>query len=61
MIKLRHYQAGCTPALTKYINSNPGKHPLVGMPTGSGKTYCIADLVQHYSAKSDIIILSHVK
>ncbi|MGK0419193.1 MAG: DNA repair protein RadD [Candidatus Pseudothioglobus sp.] len=61
MIKLRHYQAGCTPALTEYINSNPGKHPLVGMPTGSGKTYCIADLVQHYSPKYDIIILSHVK
>ena len=62
-ITLRHYQAGCTPALIKHLRKKPDSHPLVAMPTGSGKTYCIADLVQHVRSKwnTKVLIISHVK
>lgn len=63
MVKLRHYQAGCTPAVIKYLKKNPDKHPLVALPTGSGKTYCIADLIKHCREKFGVkaLVLSHVK
>ena len=62
-IELRHYQAGVTPAVIKYLRSNKGKHPVVALPTGSGKTYCIADLIKHFAEKWNIkiLVLSHVK
>lgn len=62
-IKLRHYQAGVTPALSKYLIKNKGKHPLVALPTGSGKTYCIADFVKYARNhwKVPVVIISHVK
>ena len=62
-IVLRHYQAEVTPAMVKYFKKNPGKHGLVALPTGSGKTYCIADLIQHCDKHwgTKIIVLSHVK
>ena len=63
MIKLRHYQSACAPAVIKYIRRNKGKHPLVALPTGSGKTYCIADLIQKLREKWDVkvLVLSHVR
>lgn len=63
MIKLRHYQVGCTPAILKYIRANPGKHPVVALPTGSGKTLCIADFIKYCVNRWDakILVLSHVK
>lgn len=63
MIKLRHYQAEVTPAVIKYVRKNPGKHPLVALPTGSGKTFCIAELIRHCREKWDtkVLVLSHVK
>ena len=63
MINLRHYQKGCAPAVIDYINDNPDKHPLVALPTGSGKTYCIADLIKKYreQGKQKILVVSHVK
>ena len=62
-VVLRHYQKGCAPAVIKYIKANKDKHPLVGMPTGSGKTYCIADLIKQLREmwKVDVLVLSHVK
>ena len=63
MIKLRHYQSGCTPAVVKYFRANPGKHPVVALPTGSGKTLCIADLIKYCVNRWDVnvVVLSHVK
>ncbi len=63
MIELRHYQKGCTPAIIGYVRKNPGKSPVVALPTGSGKTLCIADLIKYCSSKwgVKIIVLSHVK
>lgn len=63
MIKLRPYQQSCTPAVIKYIRENPGRHPVVALPTGSGKTLCIADLIKFCTNKWGIkvLVLSHVK
>jgi len=63
VIKLRHYQADCAPAVIDYIKKHKGSHPLVALPTGSGKTYCIADLIKKLRAKwdTDVLVLSHVK
>lgn len=63
MIKLRHYQAEVTPACAKYFRYSKGKHPLIALPTGSGKTYAIADLIKYVTEKWDtnVIIISHVK
>lgn len=64
MIKLRHYQEGCAPAVLQYLTAKKGaKHPLVALPTGSGKTFCIADLIKHIRSKwgYPIVVLSHVK
>jgi len=61
-IKLRHYQAESTPLVEKYLAKHPMKHPLVALPTGAGKTYCIADLIQSLRARGEkILVLSHVK
>jgi len=62
-IELRHYQAGVTPAVIKYFRLNKGKHPVVALPTGAGKTYCIADLIKHCVSKWNVkvLVLSHVK
>jgi DNA repair protein RadD len=62
-ITLRHYQAEVTPAMARYFRTNKGKHGLVALPTGAGKTFAIADLVKYCLEKWDtkIIILSHVK
>lgn len=63
MIKLRPYQKEVTPAVVKFFHDNKGEHPVVALPTGSGKTYCIADLIRycvdHWGVK--VIVLSHVK
>tara|TARA_R110000803_G_scaffold94312_1_gene161933 strand:+ start:1108 stop:2688 length:1581 start_codon:yes stop_codon:yes gene_type:complete len=63
VIKLRHYQAGSTPAIVKEIKLRPTENTLVALPTGAGKTYCIADLIQWTRAnwKTEILVLSHVK
>lgn len=62
-ITLRHYQAEVTPAMVRYFRSNKGKNGLVALPTGSGKTFCIADLIKHCDEHwgTKIIVLSHVK
>lgn len=63
MIDLRHYQAGSTPAVIEYFKKQKNKHPIVAMPTGSGKTYSIADLIQYCRKQWNVkvVVLSHVK
>lgn len=61
-INLRHYQAGTTPALATYIFTKPGKNPIVALPTGSGKSYGMADFVQWAVDRgAKVLLLSHVK
>lgn len=61
-IKLRYYQAESTPSIVKYLKENKGKNPIVALPTGAGKSFCIADFIE-WAAKNGkkTLVLSHVK
>ena len=46
------------------MRRNPSKHPLVAMPTGSGKTVVLADIISKTIERwpeTKILVLSHVK
>lgn len=61
-IELRHYQAGITPAIATYIFTKPGKNPIVALPTGSGKSYGMADFIEWaVNRGAKVLLLSHVK
>lgn len=60
-IRLRHYQAGSTPAIATHIFTKPGKNTIVALPTGAGKSYCIADFIEWAcERKAKVLVLSHV-
>lgn len=60
-IKLRPHQAGSTAAVVSYLVSHPKKNPIVALPTGAGKSFCIADLVLWARNKSmKVLMLAHV-
>lgn len=62
MFKLRHYQEGSTPAITSYLVANKKRNPIVALPTGAGKSLCIADFVKFAISKNrKVLILSHVQ
>lgn len=62
-MKPRVHQEEAIDAVIESISTNKNINPLVVLPTGSGKTLVIAELVKHLRSKLDykIIILSHVK
>lgn len=63
MFKLYPYQKPIADKVFTYIK-NTNNHPLVGMPTGSGKTVVLSDIVLkaiNHSIYTDILVLSHVK
>lgn len=60
-MKLRYYQDGAVKAVLDYLISSPSKHPVVSLPTGAGKSLCIADLIKHLELDNNILVLSHVK
>jgi DNA repair protein RadD len=63
MFELRHYQAGSTPAITSYLVANNNKkNPIVALPTGAGKSLCIADFILFAIKKNrTVLMLSHVQ
>jgi len=64
MFELRPYQVPIADIVFRYMRNNPGKHPLVALPTGSGKTVVLADVIQKSITRwpgTKILILSHVK
>lgn len=62
MYKLRHYQEGSTPAIVSYLAVNKKRNPIVALPTGAGKSLCIADFIQWaLSKKRKVLVLSHVR
>lgn len=64
MIKLRDYQQDTSDKVIRYIKKHKlTKNPLVALPTGSGKSYVLADLIRFATENwdADIIVLSHVK
>ena len=64
MYTLRPYQEPIAQKVIDYIAKNPNKHPLIAMPTGSGKTVVLADIILKLLEKNNdykILVLSHVK
>ena len=64
MFTLRPYQEPIAKKVINYITNNPKKHPLIAMPTGSGKTVVLADIILKLLEKNNdykILVLSHVK
>lgn len=62
MYQLRHYQEGSTPAIVSYLATTKGRNPIVALPTGAGKSLCIADFIQWaLTKKRKVLVLSHVR
>lgn len=62
-IELRVHQKGATPAVVEYLRKHKGeKNPIVALPTGAGKSYCIADFIMWaVRNKKKVLMTSHVK
>lgn len=60
----RYYQSDAVDSTIDLLNENPEAHPLVVMPTGSGKSHTICLLVDDILTNNpnrNILVLSHVK
>jgi DNA repair protein RadD len=62
--ELRPYQEPIAERVFEYMRKNEDNHPLVGMPTGSGKTVVLADIIlkaiQRWPS-TKVLVLSHVR
>jgi DNA repair protein RadD len=62
MLIPRYYQSGANAAVWKYLCEEPGKNPLVILPTGAGKSLVIALLIeQARKFGGRVIVLQHRK
>ena len=62
MYELRHYQQESTPAIVSYLATTKKRNPIVALPTGAGKSLCIADFIMWaIGKKRKVLVLSHVK
>jgi len=64
MFELRPYQKPIAANVFNYMRQHPNKHPLVALPTGSGKTVVMADIIHKAITnwpQTKILVLSHVK
>ena len=64
MFKPRYYQKDAIQSILKYFRSGCKGHPLVVMPTGSGKTHVLGGLCQEIKRlwpNEKVLILSHVR
>lgn len=62
MYELRHYQKESTPSIVSYLATTKGRNPIVALPTGAGKSLCIADFIEWaVSRNRKVLVLSHVK
>lgn len=63
-MQLRWYQTEAVERLIEYLKKPDAGHPIVVMPTGSGKTIVISDFINEYLSEninSNILVLSHIK
>lgn len=63
LIELRPYQNDTVKATFQGLRERKGKHPVIALPTGAGKSYIIAEIVRQVQEKwgVEVLILSHVK
>ena len=60
---LRYYQQDAADACLSYLTANPGKSPILVLPTAAGKSHIIAELCRltlQYKA-TKILVITHVK
>lgn len=62
-MKPRYYQTEAVQSFFQYIDYNPGKHPLIVLPTGGGKSYLMALIIQKMLGWDDtrVLVLAHRK
>lgn len=63
-IELRDYQRAAIDALYRYWRETNGRHPLVEVPTGGGKSFIMAALIQEVIRswkKTRIVVATHVR
>lgn len=64
MFDLRPYQDPISEKVFTYMRNNRDKHPLVAMPTGSGKTVVLADIILKAIKRwpaTKVLVISHVR
>jgi DNA repair protein RadD len=64
MIQLRDYQQKAVDSVFKSFKRYPDEHPVIGLPTGAGKSYVIAAIIEKAVTEYEnvnILVLSHVK
>ena len=62
-IRDRWYQSEAVKSFNDFcINNEPGRNPLIVMPTGTGKSVVIARIIQHVLkwADNSALVLTHV-
>ena len=59
----RYYQQNAVDKIIDYLVYHPNKHPIVAMPTGSGKSLVIAMLIEYVRKEwgINVLILSHTE
>lgn len=60
----REYQTEAKNRLFDYLANNERRHPLIALPTGSGKSLVMADIIKHIRDNwkdVNILVISHVK
>ena len=63
-IEPRHYQKAAVDSAIDYLSDSPNKNPLIAMPTGSGKSVVLSELIKTIIGlwgDVNILVLSHVK
>jgi DNA repair protein RadD len=63
-MQLRDYQTEAVESVFRYFANGGNGHPLVAMPTGTGKSLVIAGLVKEFLTKypgTRILVITHVK
>jgi len=62
-MKLRYYQADAVKATMKFFQRDKGKHGIIALPTGSGKSLVIAEIIRLVQLrwKAKVLVISHVQ
>lgn len=61
-MKARDYQLTCVDKLMNYLTRTKDKHPIIALPTGAGKSFVIALIIEQLLEKNSrghILVLSH--
>ena len=63
MFTLRPYQEECCSTFWSFVKTNKGQNPLLVLPTGTGKSVIIAELIRKYydiDNNASVLMLTHV-